>query len=64
MATLGESPQKSLPNRKKRGLAHPCDRLEPVATDRDIHASLHFCGLSPKVAIIHCKGKPLRYYPK
>ena len=54
MATSGVIPQKTLPNGKKRRLAHPCDRLE-----LGIHASLHFCEMTPEVAA-HCKGKPAK----
>jgi len=53
-ATSGESPQKALPNGKKRRLVHPCNRLE-----LDIHVSLHFCGLTPEIATDH-KGKPVK----
>jgi hypothetical protein len=58
-ATSGESPQKALPNGKKRRLVHPWNRLEPATADRAIHASLHFCGLTPEVATDY-KGKPVK----
>jgi hypothetical protein len=54
-ATSGVSLQKSLPNGKKRRLVHPWNRL-----DLGIHASLHFCRLTPEVATNHCKGKPVK----
>jgi len=56
MATLGECPQKPLPNGKKRRVARPCGRLE-----LDIHVSLHFCSHYPKVAAVHCEGKPVKF---
>ena len=53
---LGGKPAKGASKRpKKRRLAHPCDRLDPEASDRGIHASLHFCGHSPEVATTHYK---------
>jgi len=50
-----------LPKGKKHLLAHPCDRLEPEAsTPRTrgggIHASLHFCGLTPEVITHYKRG--------
>jgi len=49
MATSGVIPQKTLPNGKKRRLAHPCDRLEPEASDRGVLPRYTFAELPPRL---------------
>jgi hypothetical protein len=43
---LGIKRPKAAPNRRKR------NRLKPDASDRGIHASLHFWALDPEIALL------------
>jgi hypothetical protein len=49
---LGIKRPKAAPNRRKRRLVHPWNRLKPDASDRGIHASLHFWALDPEIALL------------
>ena len=60
MATTGVSLQKALPNGKKRRLAHPCDRLEPEASDRGVLPRYTFAGLCLRLPLVALGCQPTR----